>query len=148
VLHVHAATALGIRLGGPFHFGINGPGGWLLLAEPELHFGSDVLVPDLAAWRRERLPTAPAAAYLTLPPDWLCEVRSPSTETIDRAKKLKIYARESVGFVWLLEPLLQTLEVLRLQSQRWSLLAKHEGDAKVRAEPFDAVELELGSIWA
>lgn len=145
--HVHAASVLGVQLGGPFHLGRNGPGGWLLLDEPELHFGADVLVPDLAGWRRERMPAAPAGAYLTLAPDWLCEVLSPSTETIDRSKKLKIYAREGVSHAWLLNPLLQTLEVLRLESQRWSLLATHEGVALVRAEPFDAIEVELGALW-
>jgi Uma2 family endonuclease len=147
VRHAHATTVLSIELGGPFHRGRNGPGGWVLLNEPELHFGEDVLVPDIAAWRRERLPTVPAAAYLTLAPDWLCEVLSPSTEMIDRKKKLAVYAREGVGHVWLVDPLLETLEVLRLEAQRWSLLAKHEGRANVRAEPFDAVELELGALW-
>jgi Uma2 family endonuclease len=147
VPHSHAASVLGIELGGPFHRGRNGPGGWVLLDEPELHFGDDVLVPDIAGWRRERLPTVPTAAYLTLAPDWLCEVLSPSTEMIDRKKKLSVYARECVGNVWLVDPLLETLEVRRLESQRWSLLAKHEGRASVRAEPFDAIELELGALW-
>jgi Uma2 family endonuclease len=146
--HAHAATVLGGELNGPFHRGKNGPGGWLLLDEPELHFGRDVLVPDMAGWRRERLPTLPAVAHLTLAPDWLCEVLSPSTETVDRAKKLKIYAREGVGHVWLVNPLLQTLEVLRLESERWSLRATYEGSPNIRAEPFDAIELELGALWA
>jgi Uma2 family endonuclease len=147
LLHAHAASVLGAELGGPFHRGRQGPGGWLLLDEPELHLNADVLVPDIAGWRRERLPTIPAAAHLTLPPDWLCEVLSPSTETIDRVKKLEIYAREGVGYVWLLNPVLQTLEVLHLEKQRWSLLAAHEGSTLVRAEPFDAIELELGALW-
>ena len=146
--HAHAASALGMLLGGPFQFGVNGPGGWLLIDEPELHFGADVVVPDVAGWRRERLPTVPVVAYLTLAPDWLCEVLSPSTEMIDRVKKLAIYAREGVGHVWLVNPLLQTLEVLRLESQRWSLVATYEAGAKVRAEPFDAVELDLAALWA
>jgi Uma2 family endonuclease len=146
--HAHAASVLGIELGGPFHRGRNGPGGWILLDEPELHFGEDVLVPDIAGWRRERMPTLPAAAFLALPPDWLCEVLSPTTETIDRTRKLAIYAAQGVGHVWLVNPLLETLEVLRLESQRWSLLAKHEGKARLRAEPFDAIELELGALWA
>lgn len=118
-----------------------------MLNEPELHFGADVLVPDIAGWRRERMPTVPATAHLTLAPDWLCEVLSPATEKIDRVKKLAIYAREGVGHVWLVSPALETLEVLRLESQRWSLLAEHEGQARVRAEPFHAIELELGALW-
>jgi Uma2 family endonuclease len=147
VLHAHAASVLGIELGGPFHRGRNGPGGWVLLDEPELHFGEDVVVPDIAGWRRDRLETVPDAAFLTLPPDWLCEMLSPTTETIDRTRKLAIYAAQRVSHVWLVSPLRETLEVLRLESQRWSLIAKHEGQAKLRAEPFDAVELDLGALW-
>ena len=104
------------RVGGPFHRGRNGPGGWVLLDEPELHFGDDVLVPDIAGWRRERMPALPSTAYFALAPDWLCEVLSPSTETIDRTLKLAIYAAQGVGHVWLVNPLLETLEVLRLES--------------------------------
>jgi Uma2 family endonuclease len=143
--HAHAASVLGAMLGGPFHR--SGPGGWVILYEPELHFGSDVLVPDLAGWRRERLPTVPAAAYSTLAPDWVCEVLSPSTETLDRGPKLRIYARESVSHAWLVDPLRQSLEVLLLESGRWRPLVSHEGSARVHVPPFDAIELELGALW-
>jgi Uma2 family endonuclease len=145
--HGHAAGALGIKLGGPFQYGENGPGGWWFHPEPELHFDSDVVVPDIAGWRRERMPTVPNVPYFTLVPDWLCEVLSPSTEAIDRRQKLPIYAREGVQHVWLVDPLQHTLEVLRLESQRWSLIATHEADVKVRAEPFDAIELALRALW-
>jgi Uma2 family endonuclease len=146
--HSLAASALGGKLMDPFHFGEHGPGGWRLLDEPELHFDADVLVPDIAGWRRERMPAVPDTAYFTLAPDWVCEVLSPSTETIDRVKKVAIYAREGVRYAWLVNPLLQTLEVLRLESERWSLVAVHEGSALLRAEPFDAIELPLGALWA
>ena len=146
-LHSFAASVLGAELMGPFHTGKNGPGGWWLLDEPELHFDADVLVPDIAGWRRERMPTFPDTAYITLAPDWVCEVLSPSTEKIDRGKKLAIYAREGVQHAWLLNPLLQTLEVWRLVSQRWSLVGAHAGGARVRAEPFDAIELPLDALW-
>jgi Uma2 family endonuclease len=146
--HALAAGALFRKLGGPFEDGENGPGGWRFLIEPELHFGADVVVPDIAGWRRERMPRVPNVPNFSLAPDWLCEVLSPSTEAIDRRKKLPIYAREGVGHVWLVDPLLQTLEVLRLESQRWSLVAAHEADAKVRAEPFDAIELALRTLWS
>lgn len=145
--HGHAAAALGIKLGGPFQYGENGPGGWWFHNEPELHFGADVVVPDIAGWRRERMPAVPNVAYFTLAPDWLCEVLSPSTETIDRRKKLPIYARAGVHYVWLIDPLQQTLEVLRLETQRWALVDTHRADAKVRAEPFAAVELALRALW-
>jgi Uma2 family endonuclease len=146
--HANAASVLGVELGGPFHRGRNGPGGWRLLYEPELHFGRDVLVPDFAGWRRERMPTVPDVAYITLAPAWICDLLSPSTEIIDRTKKLKIYAREGVAHAWLVNPALRTLEVLALESGRWVLLDTHEGEAKVRARPFDAIELELGALWS
>jgi len=145
VPHAHAASVLGTKLGGPFHR--SGPGGWVLLNEPELHFGNDVLVPDLAGWRRTRMPRAPAEAYITLAPDWICEVLSTSTEAIDRGKKLRIYAREGVAHAWLVDPLAQTLEVMSLEGGRWLPLGRYEGEANVRAAPFDAIQLELGALW-
>jgi Uma2 family endonuclease len=145
VPHAHAASVLGTQLGGPFHH--RGPGGWVILDEPELHFGSDVLVPDLAGWRRTRMPRAPADAFITLAPDWIGEVLSASTEALDRGKKLRIYAREGVAHAWLIDPLAHTLEVLSLDAGRWTQLGKYEGEAKTRAAPFDAIELELGALW-
>jgi Uma2 family endonuclease len=144
----HAASVLGIEIGGPFHRGRNGPGGWVIVDEPELHFGNDVLVPDLAGWRRQRLPSLRADAYLTLAPDWICEVLSPGTEMLDRGKKLRIYAREGVAHAWLLDPLRHTLEVMSLGAGRWAVLSSYEGESGVRAVPFDAIELELGALWA
>ena len=146
--HAHVSSVLGSELMGPFHRGRNGPGGWLILDEPELHFAGDVLVPDLAGWRRERMPILPAAAYVTLAPDWVCEVLSPSTESLDRAKKLAIYAREGVSHAWLINPTSRTLEILVRESRRWTLLGTHANKAVVRAEPFDAIELELAALWA
>ena len=146
--HAFSASVLGAQILGPFQLGINGPGGWLVLDEPELRMADDVLVPDLGAWRRERLPAVPTDAYPAVAPDWVCEVLSPSTEKIDRAKKLAIYAREGVAYAWLVEPLQQTLEVLRLESGRWSLLATWSARDRVRAEPFEAIELDLATLWA
>jgi Uma2 family endonuclease len=146
--HAVAASALGDELGPPFKRGRGGPGGWVILYEPELHLGEDVLVPDLAGWRRERLPQIPADAYFTLPPDWIAEVLSPSTAAVDRGEKLPIYARERVGHVWFVEPLARTLEILRLDGDTYRLVTTLHGDAMVRAEPFDAVEIDLASLWA
>lgn len=141
-----ASTLLG-ELHPPFQRGRGGPGGWLQLLGPELHIGSDVLVPDLAAWRRTRLPVLPGTSAFELAPDWLCEVLSPSTAAFDRAVKLPIYAREGVGHVWLVDPLLQTLEVLRLDGSGYRLLGTWRGDAVVRCEPFEALELRLSDLW-
>jgi Uma2 family endonuclease len=143
--HAHASSALGAKVWGSFHR--SGPGGWVILYEPELHFGNDVLVPDFAGWRRERLPTLPADAYMTLAPDWICEVLSASTEALDRGKKLRIYAREGVAHSWLVDPVRQALEVLSLESGKWTLVDRYEGRVNVRAVPFDAIELELGALW-
>jgi Uma2 family endonuclease len=143
--HVHATTVLSTKLGSSWHR--PGAGGWVILYEPELHCRNDVLVPDLAGWRRERLPTVPAAAYLTLAPDWICEVLSPSTEALDRGAKLRIYAREGVAHAWLVDPLRRTLEVLSLESGRWVLLGTHEGPVRVRVAPFAGIELDLRSLW-
>jgi Uma2 family endonuclease len=140
--HAAAATALGEELGPPFKRGRGGPGGWIILFEPEIHLGSDVLVPDLAGWRRERLPAIPNEPYLTLAPDWVCEVLSASSVALDRARKIPIYAREGVPHAWLVDPIARTLEVLGSDRYEWRILAVHEGAAGVRAEPFDAIELD------
>jgi Uma2 family endonuclease len=143
--HANAASTLLSEIHRSFHR--KGPGGWVILFEPELHFGRDVLVPDLAGWRRARLPSVPPDAYLTLAPDWICEVISTSTEALDRGKKLQIYAREGVGHAWLVDPLARTLEVMSLEAGRWAQLGKHEGEVKVRAAPFDSIELALEALW-
>ncbi|PTL84312.1 Uma2 family endonuclease [Vitiosangium sp. GDMCC 1.1324] len=145
--HTVAASVLGIELGGAFHRARGGPGGWVILDEPKLHLGEDVLVPDLAGWRRERMPRAPRTTAFTLAPDWVCEVLSPSTATLDRAAKLPVYAREGVRHVWLLDPEVRMLEVFRLEGARYSLLSTYTGTARVRAEPFEALELELAALW-
>ncbi len=145
--HAIAASHLATELSGPFDRGLGGPGGWLLLFEPELHLGEDVLVPDLAGWRRERLPRPLRSAAFSLPPDWVCEVRSPSTAALDRSIKLPVYAREGVGHVWLVDPEARTLEVFRLEGSHYSLRVTHSGLGAVRVEPFEAIELELAFLW-
>ena len=145
--HARATSGLTIDVGGPFDRGRGGPGGWHILAEPELHLGDDVLVPDLAGWLRARLTELPEQAFFTQAPDWVCETLYPSTERIDRGKKLAIYAREGVAHLWLLNPIAETLEAYRLEQGRWTLLVTHAGDVAARIEPFDAVELELWRLW-
>ena len=145
--HARASSVLGVKLGGPFDLGEGGPGGWFIVDEPELHFGEDALVPDLAGWKRERMPVFPDTAAFELAPDWVCEVLSPSTSSLDRSVKLPVYAREGVSHLWLLDPKARTLEVLRLDGEGYMLLGKHEADARVRAEPFEALELGLALLW-
>ncbi|MBN1208354.1 MAG: Uma2 family endonuclease [Myxococcaceae bacterium] len=132
----------------PFMRRKGGPGGWLLLGGPELHLDGEVLVPDLAGWRRERLPELPDVSVMTLAPDWVCEVLSQETLALDRGGKMLAYARAGVRHVWLVDPDLRTLEVYRFEDEAWSLLGVHEGARTVRAEPFEALALELSALWA
>ena len=145
--HARAASVLGVQLGGPFDLGQGGPGGWIILDEPELHLDDDVLVPDLAGWRRSRMPATPAVAAFELAPDWICEVLSPSTRAVDVDDKLPIYAREKIGHVWFIDPLARVLEILRLDGDTFRVTATGRDGAKLYAEPFDAIELALGPLW-
>ncbi len=144
-----AAFMLGVELGERLDKRRGGSGRWCFLRAPELHLGRDVLVPDLAGWRRDRVaePPEPGAPFLTLAPDWVCEVLSPSTAALDRTRKLPIYAREGIGHVWLLDPVAQTLEVYQRVKRGWLLTGTFEGDALVRAEPFASLALELDTLW-
>jgi Uma2 family endonuclease len=155
--HARSSSALGGTLFNPFDKGDGGPGGWWILDEPELHFPDphpeepgdiEAVVPDIAGWRRDRMPELPETAHFELAPDWICEVISKSTEDVDRKEKMPIYAREGVAHVWLVDPLARTLEVCRLENGRWVNLGAWRDDAKVRAEPFGELELELGGLWA
>ncbi len=148
--HAQAASVIGADLNGAFHRppgDARGPGGWWILFEPELHLGPDVLVPDLAGWRRERMPVMPNVVGFTLAPDWVCEVVSPSTGAIDRGRKMRIYLRERVGHLWMVDPIARTLEVYRLDGERWVVAGTHVGAEPARAEPFDAVELDTARWW-
>jgi Uma2 family endonuclease len=147
-LHCAVGSLLGAELIFPFQRGRGGPGGWLIVDEPELHLGEDVVVPDLAGWRRERLPRIPNRPFFTLAPDWVCEILSPRTARFDRVEKRALYAREGTSHLWLLDPLARTLEVYRLEGSRFVEEGVFTDDAPVRVPPFDAIELDLGSLWS
>jgi len=127
------------------------PGGWCILPEPELHFARsgipEIVVPDLAGWLVERMPTLPGTAFFDLRPDWICEILSPSTAVIDHTRKRRIYAAAHVKHLWFLDPLAQILDVYRLEGERYALLASHAEAERVRAEPFEQVELDLTRWW-
>lgn len=147
--HTGVESALQIELGGPFDRGKGGPGGWRILVEPEVHFVRDteVCVPDLAGWRRERLPQLPKDQRFEVVPDWVCEILSPSTESKDRQIKMPIYARYGVRFACLVEPLKQTLEAFALEDAEWRLLGTWGEDDTVAVPPFEAIELAMGELW-
>ncbi len=115
--------------------------------EPELHLGEHVVVPDLAGWRRERLTVLPETAWIETPPDWICEILSPSTARYDRDEKRIIYADAGVGHVWHVDPLLRMLEVFELRDGKWLLLDVFRDDAQVAAPPFTEPSFSLGLLW-
>lgn len=145
----HAGTQAAIQgtLWNRFDDGERGPGGWVVVTEPELHLGAAIVVPDVAGWRRERLPSLPDRPWLDLAPDWVCEILSPSTERVDRGRKLRTYAEAGVAHAWLVNPLERTLEVLRLRDGAWTIVAVHCDSDRVRIEPFEALELDLERLW-
>lgn len=147
--HANAQSELIALLLGPYGHGEGGPGGWRIVIEPELHFGDDVLVPDLAGWRHARMPAAPhpGEPYLTLAPDWVCEVVSPSTEQVDRARKLPRYHQVGVSHAWIIDPLKRTLESWERGERGWLLGETFREDAQVRAPPFLETTLPLGRLW-
>ena len=145
--HAVAASALGAELNDAFQRGRSGPGGWMILDEPELHLGPQVVVPDIAGWRLERFRALPDKAYAETPPDWVCEVISPSTEIYDRGTKRRIYADAGVPFLWILDPRLEMLETFTLTGHQWLLNATLTGKDDVNAAPFEAITFPLTILW-
>ncbi|MBK1722580.1 Uma2 family endonuclease [Thiocystis violacea] len=146
--HARAASGLGADLGTPFDRGRGGPGGWWILDEPELHLDADVLVPDLAGWRRQRLPRLPETAWFETPPDWVAEVLSPATARKDRDLKMPRYAAAGVTHCWIIDPDIRTLEAYANQGGQWLLLGTWSGEDNAAIAPFDAVTLDLSELWA
>ena len=145
--HAVASSALGAKIGDPFSFGNGGPGGWWIIDEPELHLGADILVPDIAGWRRERMPDLPDTAFFTLAPDWVCEVLSPSTRDLDRHGKRPVYAREGVRHLWFVDPTARDLEAFELRNGEWVLIATARNDDPVSIPPFEAITFPLDALW-
>ncbi len=107
-----------------------------------------MLGPDLAGWRRERMPRLPDGAWFELAPDWVCEVLSPHTARVDRIEKLPIYAAHAVGHVWLVDPIIRTLEAFENRDGRWLLIAALDNDDSVQIPPFDSTSFDLSGLWA
>ena len=146
-LHAYSYTKLGGKLENLLGAGNGGAGGWLILLEPELHLGGDVLVPDLAGWRSARMPAPPDTAYFTVAPDWICEILSPSTRALDLGGKREIYAREGVAHLWFVDPEARTLEAFELRDGQWILRQTATGEAIVSPPPFNAAPFKLGELW-
>jgi Uma2 family endonuclease len=148
--HILASSRLGADLDGPFGRGRGGPGGWWILDEPEIHFELDrvVIVPDIAGWRKTRLSRLPEGHKVEWVPDWVCEVFSPSTKSVDREEKMPLYASYGVPFAWLVDPKARTLEAYELRGDVWVALGLFRDDDRVAVKPFEAITLQLNDLWA
>lgn len=145
--HGFSAYALGGELL-PYQFGRGGgPGGWVIIGEPEVKFGENYLVPDIVGWRRERFPQSEETNWISVSPDWITEVLSPSTVRVDRIKKMAIYAEHGAPYLWLIDPAAKTLEVFRLEAGGWLLRSVFGERDRVRVEPFAEVEIDLTNLW-
>jgi Uma2 family endonuclease len=147
--HALVCSELQIEIGSAYHKGRGGPGGWWILVEPELHFVRDteVLVPDIAGWRRERMPLIPRDQRFEVVPDWVCEVLSPSTAKKDRVEKMPVYARYGVSSLWLVDPLARTLETYTLENGRWMVHGLYGDETEVNIPPFTDIPLALTDLW-
>ena len=146
--HAMVSSSIGMEIGIPFYKGRGGPGGWWIIDEPELHLirDTEVFVPDIAGWRRERMPAIPSDHRFEVVPDWVCEVLSPATAKLDRIEKMPLYAKYGVGHLWLVDPLARTLEAFELRDDQWSVIGLFKDEAKVRVEPFAEVEFSLQEL--
>ncbi len=145
--HALAASYLGGDLVGPYGKGRGGPGGWWIIDEPEIHLGQDILVPDLAGWQKARMPRLPETAFFSLPPDWVCEVMSRQTARKDRITKMPLYAGYGVQYIWLVDPLIKTLEAYRLENQYWKLIGTFAESDRASVEPFGETAIDLSLLW-
>ena len=145
--HARAGSVLGRKIGVPYDAGVDGPGRWWIMREPELHLGEDILVPDVAGWRRERLRIIPETWDAVIAPDWVCEVLSASTRKLDLHGKRPVYARDGIAHLWLVDPVDRTLEAFELRDGQWVLIATAADDDPVSFRPFDAITFSLGDLW-
>ncbi len=147
--HARASAFLGRHVGGAFDFDEDGPGGWWTLVEPGIELPrAPEVSPDVGGWRRERMPVPPAHGEpITLAPDWVCEVLSPSNQRWDLLKKFPFYAREGVPWLWVIDPRQRTLEVRELRDGAWSVRSTHGDEERVRLPPFEAIEIPLARMW-
>lgn len=137
-------------LGGPFDDddGRGGPGGWWIFVEVDVALGAhDIVRPDLAGWRRERLPRPGAVRPIHVIPDWVCEVLSPATAARDRVTKRALYARAGVLHYWLIDPAARVLEALALRDGTWIDVGSYDDTSTARIAPFDAIELDVGRLF-
>jgi Uma2 family endonuclease len=146
--HTRFTSALQRFVGGPFDLDDDGPGGWVILVEPGLELpAAPEVAPDLAGWRREGFTWPEEGDPITLVPNWVCEVLSPSNAAYDRTVKFPFYARVGVEWLWVVDPRERTVEVRRFVGGAWVVRTSFAGEAALRAEPFEKVEIPLARLW-
>ena len=145
--HGRAAGELFAELHSPFRRSRGGPGGWVFIPEHELHLGQHIVVPDISGWKQERYPIDETTPFSAVPPDWLCEVLSPSSARLDRFQKLPIYAGHGVKHCWFVDPIEKTLEVFILDNGTYKLGPTFTDNAPVTAPPFEVHTFDLGLLW-
>ncbi|WP_394824290.1 Uma2 family endonuclease [Pendulispora albinea] len=147
--HSKSQRAIGSFIGRPFDDddGSGGPGGWWIFLEIDIQLGPNVVRPDLAGWRRERLPDPGDVRPILVAPDWICEILSPSNTAHDRVTKRRIYARHQVRHYWIVDPIARTLETLTLEGERWVDAGTFDDSETARVPPFEAVELPIGRLF-
>ena len=145
--HAYATGALHAELYRRLQRGDGCSPDWWFLIEPELHLGAEILVPDIAGWRKVNMPRVPNVVWFDIAPDWVCEVVSVKTARLDRIRKLPAYARQGVPHAWIVDPVAQSVEVYRRQDEHMLQFSTHEGPELIRAEPFTPCELDLNDLW-
>ena len=147
--HARAQISIGAFIWGSFDRkpgGPSGPGGWWIGSEVDIALDGRGYRPDLAGWRRERMPVLRKERPVTVRPDWICEIVSESNRTTDTVKKLRRYHQSGVPHYWILDQLERTLTVHRNGPDGYLIALRAEAHERVRAEPFDAIELQVSVL--
>jgi len=148
--HSRAMRRLGSAIGGPFddEDGLGGPGGWWILLEVDVQLSEhDIVRPDVAGWKRERLHEPWDTRPIAVVPDWVCEILSPSNAAHDRVTKAKLYAEHGVQHLWLLDPGERILEAFALSGGLWTRIGSYDDSATARVPPFEAIELVVATLF-
>lgn len=146
--HGRVQRALSRYIGGPFDDDIEGPEGWWIFNECDVAVTvHDVLTPDMLGYRRARMPNFPDDRPLTIPPDWVCEILSPSTERRDRTVKADLYHLAGVAWYWLVHPERRMLEAWAREDEGWRRLGAWTDEQRARITPFDEVELDIARLF-
>jgi Uma2 family endonuclease len=146
--HQRTSTGIGGDLRVPFDLGRGGPGGWWIVAEPGIELpNTPEISPDVAGWRRERMPEMPGDEPIRVVPDWVCEILSKTTQRHDLLVKLPYYAEVGVAHAWTVDLEARVLTAHRLESRHWVTIGTYSNETEARIVPFDAVPLNVADWW-